>query len=177
MNECKKLSMIFCMLVLFVIYVKWMMEKVCRVDTFGSKRLDENDTYGFRSLLCYFVSVYVCVWMWMVNIFILIVVFMELVVLVFKGEYCLVRLVWNEVMEICFDIIFIVDIVINFYCLIEKYGKLIWDKYVIVMKYFGGWFVIDLFVLLLIDFMFVGVIILGTVAVRVLVALGMFRLF
>ena len=175
-NERKKPSMISRMLVPSATYVKRMTEKVRRVDTFGSKRLDENDTYGFRSLLCHPASAYARAWTRTVNIFILIVAFTEPAVLAFKGEHRSARLAWNEVMEICFDIIFIADIAINFYRPIEKYGKLIWDKHAIAMKYLGGWFVIDLLASLPIDLMFAGATTPGTVAARVLAALGMLRL-
>ena len=175
-DDAKRPPSLSRMMVPSATFAKRMKSRARPVDTFGSKRLDEDMLYDLRSLLCHPASPYARAWTRTVNIFILIVAFTEPAILAYKSEHRADRLAWNEVMEICFDIIFIADIAINFYRPIDKYGKLIWDRYTIAMSYLRRWFVIDLLASLPIDLMFAGLTTPGTVAARVLAALGMLRL-
>lgn len=148
-----------------------------RSDTFGSKRLDDESRQNFRMMMCHPASKYARVWTTMVNFFVLVVAFTEPATLAFRTERSRdSALSWNEALEIVFAIIFIVDIFINFFRPVDKYGKLLWDMRLIAIRYFKGWFWVDILSALPLDLMFLRATAPGSIGARILSLLGLLRL-
>ena len=152
-------------------------EKGFRSDTFGSKRLDEESRQNLRMMLCHPASRYARNWTAMVNFLVLVVAFTEPATLAFRAERSRRgQLSWNEALEISFAVIFIVDIFINFFRPVDKYGRLLWDMRVIAVRYFKGWFWVDILSALPLDLMFLGTAAPGSPGARILSLLGLLRL-
>jgi hypothetical protein len=108
---------------------------------------------------------------------ILLIAFSEPAMLAFRGDRDSDEaLAWNEILEILFDIVFVTDIIINFWRPIEEYSRLIWDRKRIAHSYLTGWFTIDLLASIPLDLMFMRATEAGSPAARLLAGLGMLRL-
>ena len=157
--------------------VKPALNRKMRSDTFGSKRLRDEDKTQWRMVLCHPASPHARTIARVVNILILAVAFVEPAVLAFRGERQRDdNLHWNEIIEIIFAVIFIADIALNFFRPVEKYSRLIWDKRIIAIKYLRGWFWIDVISSFPVDLSMNGSVSRGSVVARILSGLGLLRL-
>ena len=132
-------------------------DKFVRNDTFGAVRMDDDEMRlgSWRNYL-HPASIYAKSWTNFINALILIVAFIEPAGLAFKEEIHRDTLVWGDVMEIIFDILFIADVGLNFYRPVEENGRLNWDKTVIRKQYLQGWFTVDLIASIPLDIMFLA---------------------
>jgi potassium channel len=152
-------------------------DKFVRNDTFGAVRMDDDEmrSGSWRNYL-HPASIYAKSWTNFINALILIVAFIEPAGLAFKDEIHRDTLVWGDVMEIIFDILFIADVWLNFYRPVEENGRLNWDKTVIRKQYLQGWFTVDLIASIPLDIMFLAFTEPKSAAARTLSALGLLRL-
>jgi len=115
-----------------------------RTETFGSKLMDDEERKDWKILMLHPASIYARAWTRVVNVMILIICFTEPAIFAFRGDRkSRSALSWNEIMEIPFVIVFLTDIIINFYRPIEEYSRLVWDTKKIAYNYLSGWFFID----------------------------------
>ena len=149
-----------------------------RSDTFGSKRLQEEDERVWRFILCHPASPHARAITRSVNLLILVVAFIEPASLAFRNERREVvsNYQWIDVIEILFSIVFCVDICMNFFRPLEKYGKLVWDMKKIAKEYLRGWFVLDFLSSLPFDLMFISKTHDSRDLSRVIAGLGLLRL-
>lgn len=154
-----------------------MIRSTKRTDTFGSKLMDEEERSNWKTLLLHPASIYARAWTRAVNVMILIICFTEPAIFAFRGDRrSKGTLSWNEIMEIPFVIIFLTDIIINFYRPIEEYSRLVWDTKKIAYNYLTGWFFIDFLASIPLDLMFADVVTPGSASSKILAGLGLLRI-